>query len=102
MKKIDRMSIMMLENSVYGNGVSEIDKLKEKLNNVKMQLDKYSLEEVSNLQSVISQFKKAKEYISLISEKNLLVSDIKSCKSKNPDDQCRHCTCWKHTRNICS
>jgi hypothetical protein len=28
--------------------------------------------------------------------------DAKECKSDNPDDMCSDCTCWKHTRMMCS
>jgi hypothetical protein len=28
--------------------------------------------------------------------------DKKSCESDNPDDKCSYCTCWKHTRELCS
>lgn len=26
----------------------------------------------------------------------------KSCKSKNTDNMCNFCDCWKHTRHMCS
>lgn len=28
--------------------------------------------------------------------------DAKECKSDNPDNMCSDCTCWKHTRMMCS
>ena len=28
--------------------------------------------------------------------------DAKECKSDDPNDMCSDCTCWKHTRMMCS
>jgi hypothetical protein len=102
MKKIYNTVKTILLNSTYGNGVSNLDKLNTALFRTKYKLNQYSPTEVANLESVIGQINVAKEYIALIAEKNLLIDDIKSCKSKNPDNKCRNCNCWKHTRDICS
>lgn len=38
----------------------------------------------------------------LDSEIRRLKLDLDSCNSKDPDDMCRTCNCWKHTRAMCS
>lgn len=31
-----------------------------------------------------------------------LKKSTKACSSKNPDNMCDECNCWKHTRAMCS
>ena len=42
------------------------------------------------------------EWHELKEERIRLIRDLESCNSKDPDDMCRSCNCWKATRANCS
>ena len=80
--------------------MEKIEQLKKQLEKVEKQLDKCRTSTIQDGWQTQRFAKKSRNWDYYAQEKMKLIAQIELCEDK--ELMCDECTCWKHTRAMCS